>query len=82
MGCVAYGRMNVPYPELRPTGDAVVIIVNRNTHPIDYYLPYELKDITPLASSEKVDERTVKIPPLKAAILGRGKWTKSIEYME
>ena len=82
MGCVAYGRMDVPCPELRATGDALVVIANRNTHPIDYYLPYELKDLSSLSGSKEIYERMVKIPPLKTVILGRGSWTEHLDYME
>lgn len=82
MGCVTYARMDVSFPELNGTGDALVVIANRNTHPIDYYLPPELSGLTPVSGSREIYDRTVKIPPLKAVILGRGSWTGSVEYME
>ncbi len=76
MGCVCYARMNTEYPALNRTGDALVVIANRNPHPIDYILPEELDDLTPLMNTEHVDGRNVRVPAYTCAILGRGSWAQ------
>ncbi len=76
MGCVCYARMNVDYPMLNATDDALVVIANRNPHPIDYCLPEELDDLTALMNAEHVDGRNVRVPAYTCAILGRGPWAQ------
>lgn len=73
-GCVCYARMNVDYPMLNRKGDALVVIANRNPHAIDYVLPEELDDLTPLINVENADGRFVRVGAYTCALLGRGSW--------
>lgn len=73
-GCVCYARMNGEYPMLNRTGDALVVIANRNPHSIDYILPEELDDLTPLINVENLDGKCVRVGAYTCALLGRGSW--------
>ena len=66
--------MNESHPILSPVGDALVVIANRNPHPIDYWLPEELGDVTPVMNVGSQDGRKVTVGPCTAALLGRGDW--------
>lgn len=73
-GCVCYARMNTDYPMLNRTGDALVVIANRNPHSIDYLLPEELDDLTPLINVENLDGKCARVGAYTCALLGRGSW--------
>ncbi len=73
-GCVCYARMNETHPVLSPVGDALVVIANRNPHGIDYWLPEELSDVTPVMNVVYHEGRKVTVGPCSAALLGRGDW--------
>lgn len=75
MGCVCYARMNTSHPMLEKTGDALLVIANRNSHSIDYYIPEELADCTSIMNVESHEDRKVTVPPMTVALLGRGNWT-------
>lgn len=73
-GCVCYARMNESHPVISAKGDALVVIANRNPHSIDYVLPEELSDVTPLLNATAHNGRDVTVGPLSVALLGRGDW--------
>lgn len=73
-GCVCYARMNTDYPMLNRTGDALVVIANRNPHSIDYLLPEELDGLTPLINVENLDGKCARVGAYTCALLGRGSW--------
>lgn len=67
--------MNTSHPMLEKTGDALLVIANRNSHSIDYYIPEELADCTSIMNVESHEDRKVTVPPMTVALLGRGNWT-------
>lgn len=75
-GCVCYARMNGDNPVLSPHGDALVVIANRNPHPINYGLPDELSNLTPLINTVSVDGKWVTVDAMTCALLGQGDWAK------
>ena len=60
LGCLAYTRSGEK--------DEILVIINRNEHPIDYYLPEKWHRSSSLLSGEMVGDR-VKLDALDAAIL-------------
>ena len=61
LGCVAYARVS-------PSSHAVTI-VNRNEHPIDYYLPPEWQDLPLCFGGVRTDARTLHLDACEGAIL-------------
>ena len=61
LGCVAYARVR---------GDSrVLTIVNRNEHPIDYYLPAQWQDLHSTVGAARPDAGTVRLDACGAALL-------------
>ena len=61
LGCAAFARVR--------GSSRAVTIVNRNEHPIDYYLPPEWQDLSLRIGGERTDSRTVHLDGCEAAIL-------------
>ncbi len=62
LGCAAFAR------ECKKTNSGVIVIVNRNNHEIDYYLPERYKFSKELLTDSPCTE-FVKVPKIGAAIL-------------
>ena len=61
LGCVAFGRVR---------GDSrALTIVNRNEHPIDYYLPDAWQDLRATLGAERPDAGAVRLDACGAALL-------------
>lgn len=63
LGCLAYTRADEK--------DSIMVIVNRNEHEIDYYLPGDWQDAKTLLG-ENIEDAKIKIGALEAAILVAG----------
>lgn len=63
LGCLAYVR--------KKDDEEVMIIINRNEHEIDYYLPFEFHNAKTLIGSQVQNEK-IKLAALEAAIIKRG----------
>ncbi len=63
LGCVAYARVR--------DGSRALTIVNRNEHPIDYYLPSEWQDLRTTLGAARPDAGTVRLDACGAALLTR-----------
>lgn len=62
LGCVCYARQ---------TADSrVLVIVNRNDHPIDYYLPAQWQDLPLTLGGSRPQADTVHIGALEGVLLG------------
>ena len=61
LGCVAYARVR--------EDSRSVTIVNRNEHPIDYYLPPQWQDVPCRFGGARPDASTVRLDACEAAIL-------------
>ena len=73
-GCVCYARANTEFPALEGHEDVLVVIANRNPHPITYTLPEGLDDLIPIINTMGVEGRNVKVDSFTCALLGRGTW--------
>ena len=54
--------------------DVLVVIANRNPHPITYTLPEGLDDLIPIINTMGVEGRDIKVDSFTCALLGRGMW--------
>ena len=61
LGCVAFAR--------QAGGSRALVIVNRNAHPIDYYLPPQWQDLTLALGGSRPDAGTVHIGALEGVLL-------------
>lgn len=68
-GCVAFAR--------EKDGDAVLTIVNRNPHAMNFVFPQKWQCAECLTGTDAYFD-SIDLPPMSAAILGKGEWVEKI----